>query len=92
MPLSKTSEKPVSEISVSTHQLAVWAVHCWKVSRPSPADRQKVLAHHPDKQQQQAEGDGEGDDHFKCIKIGTITVRHLTFTSGCNVRYLSSSS
>lgn len=33
------------------------------------ADRQKVLVHHPDKQQQTV-GDGEGDDHFKCIKIG----------------------
>ena len=32
------------------------------------SDRQKVLAHHPDKQQ--AEGEEEGDDHFKCIKIG----------------------
>lgn len=37
-------------------------------------DRQKVLVHHPDKQQQatgEGDGEGEGDDHFKCIKIGT---------------------
>lgn len=36
------------------------------------AYRQKVLVHHPDKQQQAAaegDGEGEGDDHFKCIKI-----------------------
>ena len=33
------------------------------------SDRQKVLVHHPDKQQQSS-GEGEGDDHFKCIKIG----------------------
>lgn len=47
---------------------------------PSPfpyllSDRQKVLVHHPDKQQQAAaegDGEGEGDDHFKCIKIGTL--------------------
>jgi len=32
------------------------------------ADRQKVLVHHPDKK---SEGQSEeGDDHFKCIKIG----------------------
>ena len=35
---------------------------------PSPTpDRQKVLQHHPDKQDQDSL---EGDDHFKCIKIG----------------------
>lgn len=35
---------------------------------PSPTpDRQKVLQHHPDKQDQD---NLEGDDHFKCIKIG----------------------
>ena len=33
-------------------------------------DRQKVLAHHPDKQTAEAQ-QSEGDDLFKCIKIGT---------------------
>ena len=41
-------------------------------------DRQKVLVHHPDKQQQQQVSgeDGEGDDHFKCIKIGQLLSQH----------------
>ena len=34
-------------------------------------DRQKVLQHHPDKQQASGGGGEEiGDDLFKCIKIG----------------------
>lgn len=32
--------------------------------------RQKVLTHHPDKQTAEAQ-QSEGDDLFKCIKIGT---------------------
>lgn len=47
-------------------------------------DRQKVLLHHPDKQQQatrEGEGEGEGDDHFKCIKIGTICLASGYFHS-----------
>ena len=44
------------------------------------SDRQKVLVHHPDKQQQSS-GDAEGDDHFKCIKIGE---------RGCPIRALLS--
>ena len=31
-------------------------------------DRQKVLTHHPDKQTEEQQKDG--DDYFKCIKIG----------------------
>ena len=34
--------------------------------------RQKVLTHHPDKQTAEAQ-ESEGDDLFKCIKIGTAS-------------------
>ena len=39
-----------------------------------PLVRQKVLTHHPDKQTAEAQ-QAEGDDLFKCIKIG-IATRH----------------
>ncbi|CAI8044240.1 DnaJ homolog subfamily C member 2 [Geodia barretti] len=42
------------------------------------AYRQKVLVHHPDKQQQSS-GEGEGDDHFKCIKIDSAFEEVNTF-------------
>ena len=62
-PLSKTSERHVSAPNLLRGSTINGV--------PLLSDRQKVLVHHPDKQQQTS-GDGEGDDHFKCIKIGEL--------------------
>ena len=70
--------------SVVSHSLRLRVVYV-----PTP-DRQKVLQHHPDKQDQDSL---EGDDHFKCIKIGesstceAVCVRLHAFLSPKHAAY-----
>ena len=52
---------------VSSLQTSCIDCGCFWCCLSRTLDRQKVLLHHPDKQDQD---NLMGDDHFKCIKIG----------------------
>ena len=53
-------------------------IYCVQFSLNLHVVRQKVLTHHPDKQTAEAQ-QSEGDDLFKCIKIGALYDMQCTY-------------